>query len=62
LVLDHHEGYSASEPQPKENGYHHEAHEEHEVRNCNVIISESFVSFVRFVVRISFVKCSIHDE
>ena len=35
---------------------------EHEVRNCNVIISESFVSFVRFVVRISFVKCSIHDE
>jgi hypothetical protein len=29
-VLLHHEAHSAAEPQAKENGYHHEAHEEHE--------------------------------
>jgi hypothetical protein len=38
----------------------HEGHEEHEV--YNQIISQPFVAFVIFVVRMSFVECCIYDE
>jgi len=30
---------------------HHEGHEEHEVNNSKILRSESFVFFVRFVVK-----------
>jgi hypothetical protein len=41
--------------------FHHDGgHEEHEVYNTK--LSEAFVAFVIFVVRMSFVKCCIDDQ
>jgi hypothetical protein len=47
----HHEGPGAATPQPKKKRRdHHEGHEEHEVSKFKGSFSESFVSFVCFVV------------
>jgi hypothetical protein len=58
---------SAAKPQPKKNGYHHEAHEDHEGRKHFFWIGcplryPVFVSFATFVVRKSFVGWRIRDN
>jgi len=57
---------SAAKPQPKrKNGYHHEAHEEHEGRLviCQIHFPyPAFVSFAIFVVKKSFVESRISDN
>jgi hypothetical protein len=42
-------GVVKTQPKSKQT-FHHEGRKQHEVRNQNVIVSESFVPFVRFVV------------
>jgi hypothetical protein len=55
-IYSHHEGPSATEPQPnKKERFHHEGREEHEVRAQHAApLHEPLVSFVIFVVRSDF--------
>ena len=50
-MRSHHEGHSAAKPQPKSaNSFHHEGTKNTKLRNLEISFSETFVSFVSFVV------------